>query len=518
MLMSTFKAGLCVLAMGFSLSLNPAILATAQAQDTPTRGGDLVMARSDPIKTLMPTLAPDNGSIWAIEEIFDTLLVPSPDGKEMKPSLATSWSQSTDGLEWTFKLREGVKFSDGTPMTSKDVKFSLQKASDPATPFGFLNASITTVTTPDDHTVVIRTKEPFSPLPAVMAIFSNSVVPDNYGGKSAEDFAKSPIGTGPFKLENWTVGVGATFVRNTQYWQEGKPYLDSIAINDVADNNTRANQLLGGQIQINEFPAFSGLKALQNAGGDVKVGLFPSSRVDFLSMNNAKAPFDDVHVRRAIAYAIDKKALVDVVLRGYGEPAGAYMPPSSWSHNAAIKGLPYDMKAAKEELAKSSHPSGFETTINVGSGDSDEAAMAQILQASLAQIGIKLTIQTLDPATAYSTKDAGNYDMAFSYNTTDIADPDEIIRFAGVFDGGSHTLYSRYDNKDIAALAAKAATLSDQAERKKLYDEIQAKWDADQPLVTLYYTPEIYTYTSNVRSFHPYVTGNYGLVDVWLAQ
>lgn len=493
-------------------------LTSAFAEEAPQKGGDLVMVRADPIQTLMPTLAAENGSIWAIEEMFDTLLLPTEDGKGVQPGLASEWSQSADGLEWTFKLRPDVKFSDGTPMTSKDVKFSLDQASNQANPFGFINASIAEVKAPDAQTVIVRTKAPYAPLPSVMAIFSNSIVPYNYGGKTAEEFAKAPIGTGPFKLDDRTVGVGAHFLRNTEYWQKGKPYLDSISINEVADGNTRANQLLGGQAQINEFPAYSSTQALRAGGGDVTLGVFPSSRVDFVVINTTKAPFDDAHVRRAIAALIDKQALIKVILFGNGDPAGAYMSPSSWSHNADVKGVPFDLETAKKELAQSKVPDGFSATITVSSGNSDEATMAQIIQAQAAKIGIKLAIQVLDPSALSDARQAKNYDMGFTYNTTDIVDPDEIIRFAGVYDGGSQVQYSFYDNKEIAAKAEQAATISDQAARKKLYDEIQVLWDKDQPMVPLYYSPELYSYSTKVHGFHPYVTGNYNLANVWLSE
>lgn len=492
---------------------------TAFADEVPQKGGNLVMVRSAPIQTLVPTLPAENGSIWALEEIFDTLLFPTQDGKDVQPGLATEWKQSEDGLEWTFKLRSGVKFSDGTPMTSKDVKFSLDKASNPENPWGFINASITEVKAPDEHTVVVRTKAPFAPLPSVMAIFSNSVVPENYGGKTIEEFGKAPIGTGPFKLAERTIGVGVRMERNTEYWQEGKPYLDSISINEVADGNTRANQLSGGQAHINEFPAYSSTQAMRAADGDVKLGVFPSSRVDFLAFNTRKAPFEDVHVRRAIAGLLDKQALVKIILFGNGEPAGgAYMSPSSWSHNGELKGQPFDVELAKKELAQSKTPDGFTATISVESGDSDQSTLAQILQAQAAKIGIALTIQVLDPSALAETRANGNYDIAFTYNTTDISDPDEIIRFAGVLDGGSQVQYTFYDNKDVAAKAELAAQTLDQATRKKLYDEIQVQWDKDQPMVPLYYSPAIYSYTSNVRNFHPYAVGNYNLSNVWLSN
>lgn len=503
------------LAAGLAMSVSPL---AAGATGTPQKGGDLVMLRAEQLRTLMPSEPSDNASIWVIEEVFDTLLQPKPDGSGVVPDLATSWSQSSDGLDWTFNLRHGVLFTNGQPMTSKDVKFSIEETSKPSSPFAFINASIDKITTPDDYTVVIHTKMPFAPLPSDMAIFANSIVPYNYAGMKPADFAKHPIGTGAFMLKSWTPGVESTFVRNPHYWREGRPYLDSITFKTVADSNTRANEVQGGQAQIDEFPAYSSIAALQNSGGAVNVGTFASSRVDFLSLNNTKKPLDDVNVRRAIASAVDKDTLVKVVLFGHGKPAGAYMSPSSWSNDPSIKGYPYDMKAAKAYLAKSSVPNGFSTTIMVYSGNSDQQTMAQIIQASLAKLGIKITIQTLDPSAAYDAQQNGNYDMSFSYDTTDIVDPDEIIRFTGAYDGGSNALYSFYKNKQIDDWIAQAATLNDQAARQKLYFKVEEQWHQDEPDVPLFYVPEVYAYGGNVHDFHPYVTGNYGLADVWMSK
>jgi peptide/nickel transport system substrate-binding protein len=514
---SPMGRGVLGLLAGLTMSVSPLVVQAARAGATPRHGGDLVMLRAAQLRTLMPSQPTDNASIWVIEEVYDTLLLPKADGKGVGPDLATSWSQSANGLDWTFKLRHGVTFTNGQPLTSKDVKFSIEQTEKPSSPFSFIDASIAKITTPDKYTVVIQTTKPSAPLPADMAIFANSIVPYDYAGMKPADFAKHPIGTGPFMLKSLTPGVEATFVRNPHYWRHGLPYLNSITFKDVADSNTRVNEVQGGEAQIDEFPAYSSILTLQNSG-TVKIGAFPSSRVDFLAINNTKTPFNNVDVRRAIASAIDKKTLVKVVLFGHGTPAGAYMSPSSWSFDKSIKGYPYDMKAAKAYLQKSPVPHGFSGTITVASGNSDQQTMAQIIQASLAKLGIKITIQTLDPAAVYDARQNGNFDLAFGYDTTDIVDPDEIIRFVGAYDGGAHALYSFYKNKKIDGWIAKAATLNTQAARQTLYFKVEQQWNRDQPDVPLYYTPEVYAYAANVHGFHPFVTGNYNLVDVWMSK
>jgi len=515
---STISTCLLCLAAGFAMSVSPLALTGASAKEQPQYGGDLVMLRADQLLSLLPSQPTDNASIWVIEEVYDTLMLPEANGKGVGPDLATSWSQSANGLDWTFHLRHGVKFTNGQPLTSKDVKFSIEQTEKPSSPFSFIDASIAKIMTPDEYTVVIQTKTPFAPLPADMAIFANSIVPYNYAGMTPEDFAKHPIGSGPFMLKSWTPGVEATFVRNPQYWRQGRPYLNSVTFRDVADSNTRANEVQGGQAQIDEFPAYSSIAALQASGGAVMVGIYPSSRVDFLTINNTRKPFDNANVRRAIASAITQNTLVKVVLFGHGTPAGAYMSPSSWSFDENIKGYPYNMKAAKAYLAKSPVPNGFSSTITIASGNSDQQTIAQIIQSSLAELGIKITIQTLDPSAWYQALQTGNNDLSFSYETTDIVDPDEIIRFVGAYDGGANTLYSFYKNKQIDAWIQEAATLNNQAERQKLYFKVEEAWHEAEPDVPLYYTPEIYAYAGNVRNFHPFVTGNYNLVDVWMSK
>lgn len=490
---------------------------SSQSSGTPQSGGDLVMDRDDDPQSLMPTVPTDNLSIWALENIYDTLLVPSKDGHSVEPSLATSYEQSPDKLSWTFHLRQGVEFSNGQPLTSKDVKFSLEQSSDPESPFGFINEIIQSIATPDDSTVVITTKQPWSPLPSDVALYANSIVPADYAGMSRADFEKKPIGTGPFRFGSWTKGQELKLVKNPHYWKKGLPYLNSVTFRVVPDANTRALQVQGGQAQINEFPAYSSIQGLKNSS-TVKVGLFPSSRVDYLSMNNRQAPFDDAHIRRAVSYAIDRASLIKAVLYGNGQPATAFLTPALWGHNSEMKGIAYDMAQAKSELAASTKPEGFATTLTISSGDPDQAAMAQIIQKSLSQIGITATIKQLDPSALTAAKHAGNFDMTFGYCTTDIIDPDEIVRFVADYDGGSNAMYSGYKNPAITAQIQQAAQLPDEKARKAIYDQIQVDFDKDQPVAPLYYSPSAYSFSSKVHGFTTLPTGNYTLADTWLSK
>jgi peptide/nickel transport system substrate-binding protein len=162
-----------------------------------TVGGNLVMARPDEASSLVPSVPTDNASIWVIEEIYDTLLVPSADGLKVEPSLATPWKQLAEGLSWTFTLRDGVTFSNGQPLTSADVKFSIDQNRKEEAQAYFLDSVITDIQTPDAKTVVLKTKVPWAPLPSTMAFYANSIVPANYAGKTLEAFGQAPIGRAP---------------------------------------------------------------------------------------------------------------------------------------------------------------------------------------------------------------------------------------------------------------------------------------------------------------------------------
>src|SRR3954454_8452352 len=298
----------------------------SQAAGAPQHGGDIVIARTQESLGMDNINVFDNESIWIFQQMYETLYTVSADGKSVKPWLATGYDLSSDQLTYTFHLRPGVKSHNGQPMTSADVKFSLDVARDPKTGWGYIDAAIKSVEAPDPETVVITTKYKWAPLVADIALFSNAILPKDYAGMTQKQFYQQPIGTGPFKWDHWTHGQEIKLVKNPNYWQKGKPYLDSVTWTTVPADATRELQLKGGQAQIDEFPAYSSIQELQNTPG-VTMNLFPSTRTDYLCMNEKVKPFDDVHVRRAISYAVDRQAIIDSVLFGNGKPANSFMPP-----------------------------------------------------------------------------------------------------------------------------------------------------------------------------------------------
>ena len=361
-------AALASAALLAALTIGPSASArSTHAAATPVQGGDLVIARTQDSTKMDATSVFDNESIWVLEQMMETLYTVTPDGKDVKPWLATSYDLSPDKLTYTFHLRHGVLFHTGKEMTSADVKFSLDAARNTKDGWGYIDGAIKSVTAKDKYTVVVKTKFKWAPMVADIALFSNAIVPKGYDGKTKAEFYNAPVGTGPFKWDHWTKGKEVKLVKFDKYWQKGKPYLNSVTWTYVGDDNTRLLQLKGGQAQINEFPGWAQVKPLQNTAG-VTMKLFPSTRTDYVLFNQHFKPFQDVHVRRAISYLIDRKALVKAILFGNGTPANSFLPPQVPYYDAETPGLTYNLQKAKEEMAKSSVPNGFTTTFEASRG------------------------------------------------------------------------------------------------------------------------------------------------------
>jgi peptide/nickel transport system substrate-binding protein len=507
----------CVAGCGTSSGGGSGSTAGSGGAGKPSRGGNLTIARAEDSVTMNNTQAFDNESIWVLEQIFQPLYTVSPNGKGVIPWLATGYTMSSDKKTYTFTLRKGVDFSNGNPVTSADVKFSIDKARAAAAGWSFIDTAIASVAAPSPSTVVIHLKYPWAPLISDLSLFANAIVPANYGGQTAAQFFAHPVGTGPFEWGYWHRGQALKLVRNPHYWQPGLPYLNSVTWNVVPDDNTRQLQLQGGQTLIDEFPAWSTIASLKGQSG-VVVDLFPSTRIDYLIMNEKSKPFQDVHVRRAISLAVNRAALVKAVLFGNGTPANSFLPPTLAYYDKATQGGQYNLAAAKQQLAESSVPHGFSFTYLVASGDSDQSVIAQALQAELKPLGITMKIQELDSAAENEDEAKLTYQMTWTYWTNDIPDPDELVTYAVNPKSSGESFYTDYDNARVISEAGQAERTFAPAARARLYNEIQTTVASDASLIPLYYSPYAYAMSTKVHGFYATPLGNFHLQDVWLSK
>jgi peptide/nickel transport system substrate-binding protein len=286
----------------------------------------------------------------------------------------------------------------------------------------------------------------------------------------------------------------------------------------VPDDNTRLLQLKGGQAQVDEFPGWSQVKPLQSTAG-VTMSLFPSTRTDYVLFNQHFKPLQDVHVRRALSYLIDRKALVKAILFCNGKPANSFMPPQVPYYDPASPGIQYNLAKAKEEMAKSSVPNGFTTTFESLAGQQDSQTIAQVMQAAGKPLGIKINIIKKDANAVQADWTAAKYPgLNNSYWTMDIADPDELVSFAIDPAQGAHSFQTWYTSKPAIA-ATKAATREfDPEKRAALYAKVQKIAAEDAFMAFLYYSPFRYAYSNKVQGFQVYPTGNYHMEDVWLQK
>jgi peptide/nickel transport system substrate-binding protein len=257
--------------------------------------------------------------------------------------------------------------------------------------------------------------------------------------------------------------------------------------------------------------------ALKSTPG-VTLSLFPSTETTYLGFNENVKPFQDVHVRRAISYAIDRSALVKAVLFGNGQAANSIFPPQVPYYDASSGGLQLDTAQAKAELAKSSVPHGFTTTLQVPSGNSDWSTDATIIQSELKPLGINVQIQQVDANVAHNNVQAEKYEMAFSLWTMDIPDPDELATFALDPNAGSKSFFTSYNNPAVVKAVHAAELTTVPSARQTDYNSAQTQSAQDAFLAFLYYSPYQYLESSNVHGFNVTPLGNYHMEDVWLSS
>jgi peptide/nickel transport system substrate-binding protein len=514
-------AGSVLLAAGPLLATAPARaaarLASAHAAGVPKKGGTLTFARSVAPTQLDPANSIIAGDVYTLDKIMEPLYLTSPAG-QLIPWLAESHTTSTDGLTWTFNLRPGVKFSDGTPLTPADVVFSIKReAANTNGPLGFLDAAIKTIKASGPNKVVFTLSAPWAPFLSDISVFANAIIPANFGGKSEKAFFAKPIGTGPFVLDSFTPSSNLTLKPNPHYWQAGKPYVDAVQINYVGDDNQRVLQIQSGEAEIIDQVPPANVSALKRASG-VKVELYPAWEVDLLVFNEKLPQFADRHVRRAITYAINRPALVAATSFGTAKPGGSFVPPSLEYYDANTPVLAYSLADAKAELAKSKYPHGFDTKLLISGGVQKWSEFAAIIQQSLAPLNIKVTIAAPDNAAFHTQFESFNYDMFIDYAINDISDVDEMASFELNYkDGGSSSYWSSYNNPAVTTLVNKAEAEFDTAKRAALYAQIQALVAEDAPFVPLDYPPYIYATSTKVNGFAVNPGGAYRLENVWLS-
>ena len=448
-------------------------------------GGTFVYARADSVTSFDLHREITMNNAFAIDKVFEPLVLFDAEGV-ITDYLAASHTISDDGLVYTFVLRDGLKFSDGTDVTAEDVKFSLERHLAVQGPLP-LEADIASIEAADENTVVITLNQAYTPFFSELANFSNGIMPKDFGGKTEEEFFKNPVGTGPFAVSQWDPAGDLTFVKNEYYWQEGKPFIDTLIYKVIDDDNQAINQLKVGDVDAVEELTYANAAEIER-GPETFIITRGSWNVEELFFNTLDEHFADAHVRRALAMALNREALAQALTFGYGEAANSVLPANlRYSAHATVNALPFDLEAAKAELAKSAFPDGFSTTISIASGNNVRMQEALIVQAAGASIGIDIQLNVQEIAAFRNDFRNLNYAIMINSATADFPDADAIFAFQVDPEGFSRCFWTSYVNDEAIALMKAGQVEPDGDGRADIYARLQQILADDVPYIPLYY-------------------------------
>jgi peptide/nickel transport system substrate-binding protein len=443
----------------------------ARAQDAPSRGGTLRAAAVGPVTSLDPftsKLSSGDQLLWRF--LYDSLLTVTSTG-DFAPEVATEWTVSDDGLTYTFTLRSDVKFHDGTALDAAAVKFNIDRYRQEGSTYPTADRLkvIDTVEAPDATTVVITLKTPNTPF--LFNVGTAGIVSPTAVDALGEDFSSKAVGSGPFKIREWTSGSTATFDRWDQYWVQGAdgqplPYLDSVELEGVPDDSVRLLNLRSGEFDINE--RISPLDQ-QTVKSDPNITLVTTEHATpyILALNPTKAPFDNKALRQAVAASIDRQAIIDNVGYGTGYTIAIPFLPDSWFYIDGPQAV-FDTSVATAKLAEAGYPDGIDITFTIINRPTDNQ-IAQIIKPYLDAVNIRTTIQVLERTTWVDLWNGRNGEMGLLQGGMTAQDPDEQ---SGWFSDTSLANYAGYDSPQIRDLIAQANATTDQAARLEAWKQI----------------------------------------------
>jgi len=444
--------------------------------------------------TLDPHKTAGTLTFQTVKSFYDTL-VEVDQSEKIIPALAESWSVSADSLSWTFKLRSGVKFSNGDRLSSKDVKatFERVKAKETASPKANEFAAIASIDTPDDATVVIKLSKPYAPFLGVLASGWGAILPKSLID-SGHDFAAKPVGTGPFTLKEFVRDGRIVMEKNRSYWMAGLPKLDRIQMDIIPERAVQVQGLVSGAVDAVEFVDVSDIPIL-SASADVQVDKDLTALILVMGINCSNPVLADPRVRQAVNYAIDKQKVLDVAYGG-GKVIGTFIDAGNAYYKDFTSLYPYDPAKAKAILKEVNIPAGTSFDMVLPSNYDMHVKAGQLYQEMLSAVGLNVKIKLVDwPTWLADAYTNAKYDFTVVGHTGKL-DPD------GTLGGyGDKKRYVRWENAEVAGLIAKAAATTDFEARKKLYDQVLETMAREVPFVYLGSSFRYKAYRKNVVDY-----------------
>ncbi|OPH56003.1 ABC transporter substrate-binding protein [Paenibacillus ferrarius] len=445
-------------------------------ETTPTaqkNTGTLVVARLSDANNLDPHFSTQINSMAVIQHKIYEGLVQLDKNSEYKPLLATEWKQLND-LTWEFKLRKGAAFHDGTPFNAEAVRKTIARVLDKKepTPKANLFSMIKEVKVVDEYTVQFLLEYPFAPLLSILASAEGSILSPKAIEQYGKELTKHPTGTGPFRFESWTPGQEIVLVKNESYWGD-QPKFNKVIFKTVPEDTTRVAMIETGEAQVAEQLPVTEIERVKSSA-TMSLGRFDAFAVDHIGFNTSKKPFDDARVRQAVAYAIDKEAIIKGVYNNVGKVANSSLGPKVIGYSPNIKGFAYDLNKAKQLLAEAGYPNGLKATVYLNDNKA-RINVAEVLQSQLKGIGIDLQVKVMEFGAYIDAASKAQTEMFISGwgNATGDADYNQYNLFHSSSHGvpGNHSFYA---NKEVDQLIESGRKEADPEKRKQIYEKAQA--------------------------------------------
>jgi peptide/nickel transport system substrate-binding protein len=479
-------------------------LSCSQKPDADT----LVMIIESPPANLDLRVGTDAQSERIGELIFDPLLR-RDEHYRLQPHLAERW-EVPDPLTYVFHLRRGVKFHDGRALTSRDVKWTFDSLregvvrSAKASTFRFIER----IETPDDWTVIFRLKEPYATLPWNLSGGAIGIVPEG----SKEGLKEKPIGSGPFRFVSLAQDRDVVIERNDDYWGE-KPKLRRVRFVVVPDTTTRVLELRKGSADLAINALTADMVEDIRKEGKLVVEQAPGSIYSYLAMNLKDPVLKDARVRRALAYAIDRRPVLHYLWRDQAREAASLLPPQHWAYDAAVATYEYDPARARQLLDEAGYPAHngvrFHLTMKTSTEETTRL-LAAVLQQQLREVGIALDIRSYEFATFYSDVVRGAFQL---YSLRWIGGNEDPDIFEHVFHSASippkRANRGYYSNQRVDELIDQARREVDSEKRRAQYAEVQRIVAEELPYINLWYLDNVVVHSPRVRNIHVSPSGNY---------
>ncbi|PKL76192.1 MAG: ABC transporter substrate-binding protein [Candidatus Melainabacteria bacterium HGW-Melainabacteria-1] len=481
----------------------------------------IIFGKAKDAVTLDNADASDGESSAVLVNIYEPLLRFKREETLVEPALAESYTVTPDKLTWTFKLRKGVTFHDGTPFDAAAVKFNYDRQMDAKNPWRFNGkfeywhlffGAVKSIEAPDSHTVIIRLSRADSTFLPNLALYTMGISSPTAIKKHGENYFKFPVGTGPYKFDRWVRNEKIKLRRFEDYWG-AKPAIDVLIYKPVPDNAVRLLELETNSIHVLDGINPDDVPRIKK-NPELNLITQPGLNVGYLAMNNDKPPFNLQKVRLALNYAINKPALVKAFFADgqLGMPAINPMPPMVLGYNTQIQDYPYNPEKAKALLAEAGFPKGFETDLwampIARPYMPQPHRIAEAIQSDLQKVGIKVKIVSFEWGTYLDKISNGEHTMALMGWIGDNGDPDNFLYT--LFDRnntvkGSAANYAFYKSEAVHQLLIKAQQVIDLDERAKLYEQAQVLIKQDAPWVPLFHSTQMMATRAGVEGFflHP---------------